>query len=264
VIRVQRHTAVTLASAAVLVFMTLPLIVLFGVSLNEGSQQLFPPQGLSLRWFVNVFSRQGFVDAIVFSMELAMMATAVSVVLGTLAGLAIVRYQFLGRDLLITFFMSPMIVPQVVVGIAFLLAFTAMRIHSSFTALLVMHIVLALPFTIRVVVASLTRFRISLEEAARSLGASPIHAFFLVTLPVIRPGMVAASVFAFVASFENFTATQFLIWDRTTLPVEIFSYVQTENDPTGAAISAMIVAAVAILVASVHRYINIDAINHRH
>lgn len=250
-------------STAVLVFMCLPLLVLFGVSLNAGPQQVFPPHGLSLRWYANVFSRQGFIDAIVFSVELALLATAASVILGTLAGLAIVRHRFAGRDLLVAFFMSPMIVPQVVVGIAFLMAFSALRIHSSFAALLVMHIVLALPFTIRVVVASLTRFRISLEEAARSLGASPLRAFFLVTLPVVRPGMVAASVFAFVASFENFTATQFLIWDRTTLPVEIFSYVQTENDPTGAAISALIVIAVTLLVVSVHRFINIDAVTHR-
>jgi putative spermidine/putrescine transport system permease protein len=259
----DRHLAVTAMTVAVLIFMCAPLIVLFGVALNEGPQQLFPPKGLSLRWFMNIFARDGFINAIVFSVELALLATIISLALGILAGLAIVRYRFFGRDLLMTLFMSPLIVPQVVVGMAFLMAFSAARIHSSLVALLTMHVVLALPFAIRVVVASLTRFKISLEDAARSLGAPPWKAFFLVTFPVIRPGIVSAGVFAFVASFENFTATQFLVWDRTTLPVEIFSYVQTENDPTGAAMSALVVIVVAIFVVALHRYISVDALNHR-
>lgn len=259
----NHHLSVTITAVLVLLLLCAPLIVLFGVALNEGSQQLFPPKGLSLRWFANIFARDGFIKAIVFSVELAVLATAASLILGILAGLAIARYRFFGRDLLMTLFMSPLIVPQVVVGMAFLMAFAAVRIHSSFLALFVLHVILALPFAIRVVVASLTRFRISLEEAARSLGAPPWKAFFLVTFPVIRSGVVSAGVFAFVASFENFTATQFLVWDRTTLPVEIFSYVQTENDPTGAAMSAMVVLVVAALVLLLHRYISVDALNHR-
>jgi putative spermidine/putrescine transport system permease protein len=259
----NRHITVTAMTIAVLAFMCAPLIVLFGVSVNAGPQQMFPPQGFSLRWFMNIFARDGFIDAIVFSVQLAILATVVSLILGMLAGIAIVRYRFFGRDFLMTLFMSPLIVPQVVVGMAFLMAFSAARIHSSFVALLVMHVILGLPFAIRVVVASLTRFKVSLEDAARSLGAPPWKAFFLVTLPVIRPGIVSAGVFAFVASFENFTATQFLIWDRTTLPVEIFSYVQTENDPTGAAMSALVVLFVAIFVVALHRYISVDALNHR-
>jgi putative spermidine/putrescine transport system permease protein len=259
----NRHFAVTIVAALVLLLLCAPVVVLFGVALNDGPQQLFPPRGLSLRWFMNVFARDGFINAIVFSVELALLATAASLVLGILAGLAIVRYRFFGRDLLMTIFMSPLIVPQVVVGMAFLMAFSAARIHSSFLALFALHVILALPFAIRVVVASLTRFKISLEEAARSLGAPPWKAFFLVTFPVIRSGVVSAGIFAFVASFENFTATQFLVWDRTTLPVEIFSYVQTENDPTGAAMSALVVIVVALLVLMLHRYISVDALNHR-
>jgi putative spermidine/putrescine transport system permease protein len=255
----ERHRTVSIVSAAVVAFMCAPLVILFGVALNAGPQQSFPPQGLSLRWFVNIFSRDAFLSAIPFSLELAAFATVVSVVIATLAAIAIVRVRFPGRDLLLTLLMSPLIVPQVVVGMAFLVAFAAVRIHSSVVALATLHVILALPFAVRVIVSSLTRFNISLEEAARSLGAPPWKAFLLVTFPVIRPGMVAAAVFAFVASFENFTATQFLVWNRSTLPVEIFSYVQTENDPTGAAISALVVLAVAILVLASHRFIGLGA-----
>jgi putative spermidine/putrescine transport system permease protein len=259
----ERHRLVTTISIAVVAFMCAPLVILFGVALNAGPTQSFPPHGLSLRWFFNIFSRDAFLDAIPFSLELAVIATVVSLAIATLASIAIVRFRFPGRDLLLTLLMSPLIVPQVVVGMAFLIAFAAARIHSSFFALSVLHIILALPFAVRVIVASLTRFNMSLEEAACSLGAPPWKAFFLVTLPVIRPGIAAAGVFAFVASFENFTATQFLVWDRSTLPVEIFSYVQTENDPTGAAISALVVLAVAVMVVAFHRFIGIGSIAHR-
>jgi putative spermidine/putrescine transport system permease protein len=258
-----RHRAVAGVTAMVMVLMCMPLVILFGVSLNAGPQQAFPPDGLSLRWFFNIFNRDGFLKAIPFSLQLAAIATVISLTVATLASIAIVRYRFPGRDLLLTLLTSPLIVPQVVIGLAFLIAFAAARIHSSFIALTVLHTVLALPFSIRVIVASLTRFNLSLEEAARSLGAPPWKAFLLVTIPVVRPGMVAAGVFAFVASFENFTATQFLIWNRTTLPVEIFSYVQTENDPTGAAISALVVLVVGLLVVALHRFIGIGAITQR-
>jgi putative spermidine/putrescine transport system permease protein len=257
----RRHVFVCGVAGLVLLMMSAPLIVLFGVAVNQGPRQRFPPDGFSLRWFANIFTRDGFIDAIVFSLQLATLCTVISLVIGVLTGLALVRLRFPGRDLLLTFFMSPLIVPQVVVGIAFLIAFSTMRIYSSFLALLIVHTILALPFTIRLIVASLTRFKVSLEDAARSLGASPAKALLLVTLPIIRPGVVSAGVFAFVASFENFTATQFLVWNRTTLPVEIFSYVQTENDPTGAALSSLVVLSVAAMVLLFRRHVGIDSLN---
>lgn len=257
------HLGVAATSLLVLVLMSLPLVVLFGVSLNASSQQLFPPQGLSLRWYANILSRHGFIDAIVFSLELAVAATIISLAAATLAALAIVRHRFWGRDLLLTLLLSPLIVPQVVVGIAFLISLAALRIHSSAPALLALHVVLALPFALRVLVASLTRFNLSLEDAARSLGAPPWKAFLVVTLPIIRPGLIAAAVFAFAASFENFTASQFLVWDRSTLPVEIYNYVQTENDPTGAAMSGLVVLTVGALVIALNRYIGLDALAER-
>jgi putative spermidine/putrescine transport system permease protein len=261
--RTGHHRGVRIAGGILVAMLVVPIIVLIGVSLNSGVEQLFPPRGLSFRWYENLANRHGFVEAAQLTLALAIGSAIVSVLVSLCAAVAITRYSFPGRDLVLTLLLSPLIVPQVVVGMAFLMAFSAARIHSSFVALFVLHVILALPFAIRVVVASLTRFKISLEEAARSLGAPPWKAFFLVTFPVIRTGIVSAGIFAFVASFENFTATQFLVWDRTTLPVEIFSYVQTENDPTGAAMSALVVLVVAALVLLLHRYISVDALNHR-
>ncbi|MGE0714718.1 MAG: ABC transporter permease [Alphaproteobacteria bacterium] len=259
----RRHIGVAAASLAVVALLCFPLVVLVGVSLNAGPRQVFPPEGLSLRWYWNVFDRDGFGRALQVSLVLAAAATVTSLVVGVLAGIAIVRRRFVGRDVLLTMLMSPLVVPQVVVGMAFLMALSALRIHSSLVGLFVMHTILVLPYTVRLVVSALTRFRISLEEAARSLGASPVRAFRLVTLPIIRPGMFAAAVFAFVSSFENFTATQFLVWQRTTLPIEIYGYVQTENDPTAAAISTMVIIVTATLTLALNRYIGVDAFARR-
>jgi len=261
--RRDRHVAVSAASILIVALLCAPLIILFGVALNAGAQQVFPPRGISLRWFANVFSRSGFLDAIPFSLELAVLTTVVSLTIGTLAAIGIVRFRVPGRDLLLTALMSPLIVPQVVIGLSFLVTFTALGVHSSFAVILILHVTLALPFTVRVIVSSLARFNISIEEAARSLGAYPVKAFVTITLPAIRSGMLAASIFAFVASFENFTATAFLVWNRSTLPVEIFNYIQTENDPTGAAISALVVLTVAFAITISNRVIGLDALSHR-
>ncbi|MCL4767126.1 MAG: ABC transporter permease [Hyphomicrobiaceae bacterium] len=244
------HFWIKIAGAALLAMLACPLIILIGVSLNPGVEQLFPPSGLSLRWYFNLANRDGFVAATRLTLLLALWSALASVVIATLAGIAIVRYRFPGRDLVLTLLLSPLIVPQVVVGMAFLITLSAMGIFSSVLTLAILHVVITLPFATRVVVAALSGASIRLEEAARSLGATPAKAFLLVTLPLVRSGVIAAAVFAFVVSFENFTASQFLVWDRTTLPVELYTYVQTENDPTAAAISSLIVlSAIAFVVA---------------
>jgi putative spermidine/putrescine transport system permease protein len=248
---------------AVIACMVLPLVVLVGVSLNAGIEQNFPPSGLSLRWYANIANRDGFVNAIQMTLFLAVISTVLSVVVSILVALAIVRHRFFGRDLLLTAILSPLIVPQVVVGMAFLVTLTTLGVFSSTIALLLLHAVITMPFTARVVVASLTGARVSLEEAAQSLGAPPWKAFVLVTLPLIGPGIGAGAVFAFVTSFENFTATQFLVWDRTTLPVEIYTYVQTESDPTGAAMSSAIVLTVCVTVLLLSRVLGLDALTKR-
>lgn len=246
---------VALSLVAILCF---PIIVLIGVSLNAGPEQVFPPRGLSLRWYANIFNRDGFIEAAQLSVALALLSTLISVTISMVASVALVRHRFFGRDFLLTLCLSPLVVPNVVVGIAFLIMLSSLGVFRSLPALMLLHITITLPFAIRVIVASLTRYNIRIEEAAMSLGASPLQAFLRVTLPIVRPGMIAAGVFAFVTSFENFTASQFLVWDRTTLPVEIYTFVRTENDPTGAAISSLVVMSVIALVIVMTRVIGLN------
>lgn len=250
-----RHIGVKIVGWVLLALLALPLIVLIGVSLNPGVEQIFPPQGLSLRWYFNLANRHGFVSAVQLTLFLAAGSTVLSVSIGLLAGIAITRFDFFGKDLVLTTLLSPLIVPQVVVGMAFLVTLSALGVVTSILSLALLHAVITLPFAARVVVSALAASSRSLEEAAQSLGAAPVKAFFLVTVPMIRPGLVAAAIFAFVTSFENFTASQFLVWDRSTLPVELYNYVQTENDPTAAALSVVILLPVIVFVVLFNRFI---------
>lgn len=251
----RKHIGVKIAGYILLLLLAVPLIVLIGVSLNPGVEQVFPPQGISLRWYFNLANRHGFIEAMQLTLFLAVVATIVSTTVGLLAGIAITRFEFPGKDLILTLILSPLIVPQVVVGMAFLVTLSGLGIVSSLPSLALLHCVITLPFTARAVVSALAASSRSLEEAAQSLGATPARAFLSITLPIVRPGVIAAAVFAFVTSFENFTASQFLVWDRTTLPVELYNYVQTENDPTAAALSSLILVPVILFVVLFNRFI---------
>jgi len=243
-----------------LLCMLTPLVVVIASSFNAGVEVAFPPKGFSFKWYANVFARERFLKSFQFSFLLASASTAISLVLGLLSATAIVRHRFFGRDVASTALSSPLMAPQVVLGMSLLIFLSQAGIVSSVIGLGALHLILTLPYTVRVLTATLHRFPVSLEEAAIIHGAPRVVAFTLITVPVIKPGIVAAAIFAFVTSFDNFTASQFLIWDRTTLPVEIFAYATTESDPTVAAISAILVCVTAFVVVLVERWVGLETV----
>ncbi len=129
---------------------------------------------------------------------------------------------------------------------------------NSWVNITLLHTILAIPYTVRVLMASLYRFDITLEEAAKSLGANPLITFKEITLPLIKPGLLAAWIFAFVVSFNNFTATLFLISRKGTLPIEIYSYIRTQNDPTVAALSTMLILTTIMGVGLIAKYVGLE------
>lgn len=259
----RKHPAAFGMAVLVLGALLAPLIIVVGVSLNEGPQQHFPPQGLSLHWYAVAASRSEFHSALLLSLGLAALATLVSLLVGTLAALALTRYTLPGRQQIQLMLMSPLLVPQVVFGMAFMVTLTQMGLVGSMTGLAALHVVLTLPFTTRVMTSALLKAELSRELAARSLGAHPVRAFAVVTLPLIRPGLATAATFAFVTSFDNFTATQFLIWRQTTLPVEIYHYIRTESDPTVAAVSSLLMFTIAAIVVLMNRFVGLDMVTGR-
>jgi putative spermidine/putrescine transport system permease protein len=242
------------------VCMTLPLVVIVAASFNAGAEIAFPPKTISVRWFLNAFERERFLASFQLSLFLALASTVASLGMGLLCSVGLVRYRFPGREAVALALNSPLMVPQVVLGMSLLILFTQTGVTNSLIGLGGLHLVLTLPYTVRVLSATLVRFPLSLEEAAIIHGANRAQAFALVTIPSIKPGIVAAAIFAFITSFDNFTASQFLIWDRTTLPVEIFSYATMETDPTVCAISTMLILTTVVVVVAAEKWIGLEAV----
>jgi putative spermidine/putrescine transport system permease protein len=240
--------------------MVAPLAVVVVASFNSGAEIAIPPTGFSLRWYEHAFQRERFLQSFEFSLVLACLSAAISLVMGLMCSVAMVRRHFAGKELISALINSPLIVPQVVMGMALLILFARAGLTSSFVGLSILHVILTLPYTVKVLSASLLGFPASLEEAAIIHGAHPVLAFIKVTVPCIKPAIVAASTFAFVTSFDNFTATQFLVWDRTTLPVEMYSYAMLETDPTVCAVSAMLIVATTVIVLAVERWAGLEMV----
>ncbi len=250
---------ITAISWIVLCYLTFPLVVVVAISFTTTSYLRFPPVGLTMRWYGNVIGDPTFVEAFVLSGQIAAAATALALALGVPAALALSRGTFPGRGMLSAIFLSPLVLPTIVLGAAILQYASALGFARSFWALLVGHVVLVTPYVMRTTLASFSGSEPALEEAAQDLGASPVETFFLVTLPQIKPGVVAGGLFAFINSWINVEVSIFnSTSDLVTLPVKLFNYIQFNIDPTLAAVSALTIYLAVGLVLLVDWLVGID------
>jgi putative spermidine/putrescine transport system permease protein len=238
-------------AAVVFCYLLAPILVIVASAFGTTSYIAFPPQGLTLRWFAAALADERYFHAFLTSTMIACGAMAGALAIGLPAAYALARFDFPGRRILEALILMPIVMPALVLSIALTVLFS----HIGFTAgslrLIVAHLVLCVPYVVRVAVPIMKRLDIAIEEAARNLGASPIATFLLVTLPAIRPGAIAAATLAFIVSFDEIDLAIFLADPRApTLPVTIYSAIQLGIDPTIGAVSAMLVlvavAAVAI------------------
>ena len=239
---------------AVYLFLLLPLVFIVAVSLNAGNTPSFPPTELSLRWYAQALTDKSFIRGAITSGWLAATATLISTPIGVAAAFGIRRGRFRGKKLLETLFLAPLAVPGIVLGIALLVAFSALEIREAPLRLLAAHLLLVLPYSIRTVLASLARMDPALAEAAHTLGASRWNAFRLVTLPLIKPGIAAGMAFSFILSFDDIAISVFLVDANTsTLPVAILSYLQYNFDPSIAAISSFSILLTLVIAGLLER-----------
>lgn len=240
-------------------FLLLPIAFILLFSFNDSVYFRWPPQGMSLRWYVNFFASEQFMRAAVNSLIIAVVVTSTSLLVGLPAALALVRGRFPGRNLIASLLLSPLIVPGVVTGMALLILFANLNVEFGLVRLLIGLFIFALPFAVRALVANLLGLNIRIEEAARNLGASPWRCFIHVTLPQLKPGLLAAATFVFVEAIDNFSIAVFLVDTRTsTLPVEAYSYIRDFDDPTVAAMAALLIVLSVILVFVVERVIGFE------
>jgi spermidine/putrescine transport system permease protein len=216
----------------VYLFMFLPVLVVVLLSFNASQFGSFPMTGFSFRWFVELAGNDAILRAFQTSIVLGALTALISTTLGVLASLALVRYDVPGRNLISTLLIAPILVPEVVLAVALLLFLNFLSINKSFFLLLMGHVIFTLPFVILVVQARLVGIRRDYEEAALSLGASPVQAFFQITLPLLAPAVFAGMLFAFTISFDDITGT--LFWKPggvETVPTQIFAMLRNSISP---------------------------------
>ncbi|MEH2536903.1 MULTISPECIES: ABC transporter permease [unclassified Bradyrhizobium] len=243
------------------VFMLAPIVVVCLVAFTPDGFLSLPTNGFSLRWFRAIASYPEFVHAFWVSLGLGALSSFVALLFAVPAALAIARYRFLGRDALAALFLSPLMIPHVVLGIAFLRFFTSIGIGGSFAALIIAHVLVVFPFALRLTLAAATGMDRSVEMAALSLGADDWTLFRRVTLPLILPGVVSGWALAFIQSFDDLTMTVFLATPGTeTLPVRMFLYIQDNIDPLVTSVSASVIAITMTALVLLDRFYGLDRV----
>lgn len=216
----------------VYVFMFLPVAVVVLLSFNASQFGSFPITGVSLRWFGELAQNEAILRAFRTSIILGLLTALISTTLGVLASLALVRYRVPGENVISTLLIAPILVPEVVLAVALLLFLNFLGVNKSFGLLLFGHVIFTLPFVILVVQARLMAIRRDVEEAAMSLGASPVQTFFQITLPLMLPAVLAGALVAFTISFDDITGT--LFWKPggvETVPTQIFAMLRNSISP---------------------------------
>jgi putative spermidine/putrescine transport system permease protein len=235
--------------ALVGVWLLAPMLVVIPMGFTNQRSLSFPPKGWSLEWYRNFFSEPQWYDALLTSLQIAVVVTIVATLLGTAAAFALTRGRFPGKAVVNALLLAPLVVPVVIVAIGIFAAFLRWRLSGTMRGFVLAHTALAIPFVIITVSSSLRTFDRRLELAAQNLGANPLATFRQVTLPMILPGVLSGALFAFITSFDEVVVALFVQSPEVrTLPVQMFTSVTREVDPTIAAASTMILALTTALL----------------
>jgi putative spermidine/putrescine transport system permease protein len=250
----RSHPALIAFSVLVYFFLAGPLVIVLGAALSDTTYLTFPPQGLSLRWFENIFAIEAFRRTMLTSFQLAVAATCLALLIGIPAAYALNRHRIALPTWLSTVFVLPILVPEIVLGFSLLKSVAVGAGLPIFPTLLIGHTLLVLPYAVRVVSASLSSFDFSISEAAISLGSPPAKTFFTIVIPNIRSGVIAAFILAFITSINDVSTSLFLTGPGiSTLPIQILAHVEQFFDPTIASVSVLLMILTVIVMAIVER-----------
>ena len=248
-------------NALVIAFMLAPLLIVCAVAFTPENTLTLPSHSLSLRWFKAVFAHPDFVQSFWNSLWLGLGSASLATGLALPAALALTRYRYRGREALNALFLSPLIIPHLVLGVALLRLSNLIGASGSFGFLLLAHTLVVTPYTLRLVLASLVGFDRSTEHAAQSLGAPPWTTFWRITLPMVLPGISGGWLLAFINSFDEVTLSIFVTSPSTvTLPVRMYMYATESIDPMMAAVSALMVGLTALAMLVLDRLYGLDKV----
>lgn len=234
---------------ATILLMIFPIAILYPLSFSDAPYLQFPPQEYSTRWYENYFARRDWVRPTIISFEVGFIVMIFGTVIGTAAAVGLVRGTFPGKKVVLGLLLSPIIVPTIISAVALYYVFATYGLVGTRTGLVLAHLTLAVPFVIVVVASALERVDPALEQAAWTLGATRFTTFRKVTLPLIRPAVITAALFAFLASFDEVVVAIFLSGVRIkTLPKRMWDGIREEIDPTTAAVAALLVTLTVVLI----------------
>lgn len=241
------------------IFLLAPLAVTVAVSISPSPVFALPSGTVSAVWYRRLAELDGLSGAVLLSLEIAAAATAVSLMLGTLAAIAVVRGRFAGRDAVATFLVSPLMLPGLVLGIALLQYFRTLGLRAPVPALLLAHVLVVLPFVMRTLTAGLSLFDFTLIDAARTLGLSYPRAILKVMVPVLAPSFLTGGLFGFLSSVDNYPVSIFLtdVYHRT-LPIQLLQYIGESPDPSIAAVSTLMIAVTILVLILGDRLVGLD------
>ena len=247
---------------AVYAFLLAPILLIVVMSFNSGGFLSFPIQGFSFKWYAAFFKNESFINALITSLGVATMSTIASLAIGIPAALYVVRHATRWREPLGLVLATPLMLPEILTAIALLFFLYATGLGTkTLIGLQIGHILVTLPFVFLNVSAALFNFDRSIEQAARGLGAAPAVVFRRITLPLIKPGVVAGGLFAFIISFDLFNMSLLLKAIGTnTLPLALYDYLRWDFDPTAAAVSSVSIIATFLIVLILDRAVGLQSL----
>lgn len=234
---------------AMALFLLLPIVFIVALSFGSSRWLIFPPPGWTLKWYHELFADPRWIEAALTSARIGLIVMVLSVVLGLLASLALVRGNFRGRAVLRAFFLTPMVLPVVIVAVALYAAFLRLGINGTLVGFVIAHLIVALPFAIITISGALETFDPAIEDAAILCGASPWEARLRVTLPGIRHGLFSAAIFSFLISWDEVVLAIFMASPSLqTLPVKVWTTLRQDLTPVIAAASTLLVVLTIVLM----------------
>ncbi len=238
----------------VFLFLMAPSLVVIPMSFSASSFLKFPPEGLSLQWFGEYFGDERWLAATWRSFRIAGLAMVGATVVGTMAALALTRRRGVMEKALNVVIISPMMLPVIVYALAIYSLYARLQLVGTDIGLIIAHTVLAVPFVFLTVTATLYRYDISLSRAAASSGANSWQTFWLVMLPLIKPGVFAGALFAFIASFDEIVVALFISGLDSTLPKKMFDEIRFELKPVLAAIATLLIGVTTLVLLVAARF----------
>lgn len=236
------------------IFLLAPLLIVVITAFSSNQYLSFPPQGFTLKWFEVLPDESIFVDGMKVSLIVGVCVTAVALAIGVPAALALERYNFKGKGAVLSLFLSPLLVPSIVLALGLVLIFSPLNLTNTYEGIIIGHVAITFPFVVRTTMMSLATQDTSCEAAARILGASAWTVFRRITLPIIKPGVITGGVIAFIVSFDEAVISLFVAQSGLpTLPVQVLRYVENSADAAVAALSVILILISLAVVVIVER-----------